>query len=138
VRPSDGIDSVLQEADYIVLIVPLTDDTRHLIGERELRLMKKRAWLINVSRGDVVQEPSLVQALEQEWIGGAILDVFSEEPLPPTSPLWTTPNCILTPHMSGRSPKYMQRAMEIFVANLNVYLADSDDYVNRINPAVGY
>lgn len=137
-RPRAGMDSLLQESDFIVVIVPLTDATRDLVGGRELRLMKKDAWLINISRGDVVEESALNQALQEHRIGGAVLDVFRTEPLPQDSPLWTAPNCIVTPHISGRSPRYMERAMEIFVSNLKTYVSGSGDYINQIDPAIGY
>ncbi|MBI4571673.1 MAG: oxidoreductase [Chloroflexi bacterium] len=81
------------------------------------------AWLINVSRGRVIDEDALVRALTQGAIAGACLDVFREEPLPETSALWSLPNVIVTPHNSGRSPLNMERATEIFVDNLGRFVA---------------
>ncbi|MCS7125590.1 MAG: D-glycerate dehydrogenase [Aigarchaeota archaeon] len=95
------IDDLLRESDFISIHVPLTNETRHLIGERELRLMKPTAILVNTSRGPVVDEKALVKALREGWIAGAGLDVFEEEPLPPTSPLIEMPNTVLTPHIGS-------------------------------------
>ncbi len=140
----EKMDRVLAESDFIVVIVPLTPDTNRMIGERELRLMKQTAWLINIARGDVVEEDALVRVLAEERIGGAVLDVFRQEPLPADHPLWQVKNCLLTPHVSGRSPKYMERAMAIFLQNLAVYRDRKvtgrtyGNFVNRVDPARGY
>jgi phosphoglycerate dehydrogenase-like enzyme len=136
--PVQEMDKVLAESDYVVVIVALTPETEGLIGEREFKQMKKSAIFINVSRGAVVDESALIRALKEEWIGGAALDVFVEEPLPPEHPLWSLPNCVITPHMSGRSPKYMERAQEIFRYNLNVYLNGTGEMINVIDPKKGY
>lgn len=95
--------SFLAQPDYLVLALPSTGDTRHLINATTLAAMKPDAILINVGRGDSVDEPALIQALRQGTIGGAILDVFEQEPLPPQSPLWSLPNTTLTPHSAARS-----------------------------------
>ncbi len=108
----------LREADYVVINLPLTPDTHHLIGEKQLRAMKRSAYLINVARGPIVDERALIQALKEGWIAGAGLDVFETEPLPPTSELWTLPNVIISPHMSAISPYYMDRAIAVFCENL--------------------
>ena len=114
---------LLRESDFVVLACPLTKETEGLIGERELRAMKPSATLINVARGRIVDESQLLRALEAGWIAGACLDVFTWEPLPETSPLWTMPNVIVTPHNSGVSPLNMERAMAIFVDNLARFVA---------------
>lgn len=136
--PRSDMDKVLTESDFVVVIVPLTPDTIQMIGERELRLMKPTAWLFNIARGDVVEEEALVRALNEEWIGGAVLDVFAEEPLPEEHPLWLAKNCLLTPHISARSPKYMERAMHIFFQNLHTYQNGNRNYINQIDPVKGY
>lgn len=136
--PRSDMDKVLTESDFVVVIVPLTPDTIQMIGERELRLMKPTAWLFNIARGDVVEEKALVRALNEEWIGGAVLDVFAEEPLPEEHPLWQAKNCLLTPHISARSPKYMERAMHIFFQNLQTYQNGNRNYINQIDPVKGY
>ena len=108
----------LRQADFVVVACPLTRETEGLIGEPELRAMKPSATLINIARGRVVQEDVLVRALQEGWIAAACLDVFAQEPLPASSPLWDLPNVILTPHNSGPSPLNMERAMAIFLDNL--------------------
>ena len=109
---------LLKLSDFVVLACPLTKETTELIGERELRAMKATATLINVARGLVVHEGALIRALQDGWIAGACLDVFTFEPLPESSPLWDMPNVIVTPHNSGPSPLNMGRAMAIFLDNL--------------------
>jgi phosphoglycerate dehydrogenase-like enzyme len=101
------------------------------MGERELRSMKPTATLINVARGRVVDEPALVRALQEGWIGGACLDVFTTEPLPDDSPLWDMPNVIVTPHNSGISPLNMERAMGVFIDNL-ARLVEGKPLRNRV------
>ncbi|GBF12365.1 D-2-hydroxyacid dehydrogenase [Tepidibacillus sp. HK-1] len=137
-RPSQ-LKELLAESDYVVVIVPLTDKTYHLIGKEELQAMKNTAYLINIARGEVVEEEALVDALKSNQIAGAVLDVFSEEPLPSEHPFWSLENCIITPHLSGRSPKYMERALEIFVYNLDQYLDKKiDQMLNRVELSKGY
>jgi phosphoglycerate dehydrogenase-like enzyme len=94
---TSGLDEMLQASDHVVLAAPLTERTRGLMNRDHLRQMKPDAYLINVSRGALVDEPALVEALEQRRIGGAALDVFEKEPLPPESPLWKTANVLITP-----------------------------------------
>lgn len=122
VLPPAGLAEVLRAADAVVIALPLTPATRGLIGERELRAMKSTAVLINVGRGPIVQEPALVQALREQWIAGAALDVFEVEPLPADSPFYALENVIVTPHVSGTSPYYMDRAVPVFSENLASYL----------------
>jgi phosphoglycerate dehydrogenase-like enzyme len=98
--------------------VPVTAATRGMIGEAELRQMKPTAFLVNIARGSVVDEPALVHALRKQWIAGAALDVFEEEPLPDDSPLWALPNALLTPHVAGEPADYARRVAEVFVDNL--------------------
>jgi phosphoglycerate dehydrogenase-like enzyme len=137
ILPPGGLPRLLAEADYIVLCVPLTGDTRGLIGERELRMMKPTAFLINIARGAVIVEPALIEALRSGWIAGAALDVFEQEPLPADSPLWDLENVILTPHISGGTERYNRRATDIFAANLRRYLDDAP-LENVVDPARGY
>ncbi|WP_109688282.1 D-2-hydroxyacid dehydrogenase [Tumebacillus permanentifrigoris] len=135
---SSGLDHVLQRSDYIVVIVPLTDQTRGLIGAREIGLMKESAVLINIARGLVVDEHALLTALQAQKIRGAGLDVFVEEPLPEDHPFWSLENVVLTPHLSSRSPKYMERAQEIFRHNLRVYTSGVGEMINVIDTKKGY
>lgn len=111
----------LPKADFVVLTVPLNYETQGMIGERELRAMKPGAYLVNIGRGPTVDESALIQALQSGWIAGAGLDVFETEPLPADSPLWDMPNTILTAHYAGRTPHYIERALSIFLDNLERY-----------------
>ncbi len=107
----------------MVLALPLTPATDKFIGEKELRAMKSTAYLINIGRGEVVDEPVLVKALEEAWMAGAGLDVFATEPLPAESRLWGLPNVIFSPHISGGVDDYVKRTMEVFIENLKRYLS---------------
>ena len=133
----EGTDDVLRAADYAVILLPLTPDTRGLIDARRLRLMKRTAVLVNVGRGPVVQEAALIDALREGWIAGAALDVFEREPLPADSPLWGMENVVITPHVSGASPSYFDRVIPLFCENLRRYLAGAP-LRNRVDPARGY
>ncbi len=118
-----SLEELLQRADYVSLHPPLTTETRHLIGERELGMMKPSAIVINTSRGPVVDEAALIKALQQGRIAGAGLDVFQKEPLPPESELWELPNVTISPHVSARSEMRDTRMTELFCENLNRYLS---------------
>jgi phosphoglycerate dehydrogenase-like enzyme len=137
VLPPSDLPYVLGESDYVVIAVPLTPETRHMIGERELRSMRPGAVLVNIARGAVVDEAALVRALKEGWIAGAALDVFEQEPLPPESELWGLENVLLTPHVSGGTPRYMERAVELFCDNLRRYL-DGRPLRNLVDPDRGY
>jgi len=116
--PITRLDELLPRANALALALPLSGDTRHLLDARRIALLKRGAWLVNVGRGALVDEAALVAALQSGQLGGAGLDVFEVEPLPPGSPLWTLPNVIVTPHNSGDSPGNQVRAAEIFLDNL--------------------
>jgi D-2-hydroxyacid dehydrogenase (NADP+) len=132
-----GLDELLGWGDFVVLAVPHTAETDRLIGRREIGLMRPEAYLINIARGSVVDEGALVEALERGGLAGAGLDVFVEEPLPATSPLWHLPNVILTPHVAGATPQYLDRALGIFMDNLRRYL-DGRPLRNLVDPVLGY
>ncbi|MHB1295712.1 MAG: D-2-hydroxyacid dehydrogenase [Anaerolineae bacterium] len=112
---------LLPRADFVVLTVPLTHETRGMIGEAELRAMKPTSYIVNIGRGGTIQEQALIHALREGWIAGAGLDVFEQEPLPKDSPLWDMENVIITAHYSGSTPHYHERAMAIFLDNLERY-----------------
>lgn len=114
----DQLGDVLQQSDIVVVAAPLTDVTAGLIGAEQLAEMREDAWLINIARGRLIDELALRRALESGWIGGAVLDVFSEEPLGPESPLYRTPNLVITPHTSWASNRVVERTVELFVDNL--------------------
>ena len=112
----------LGEFDWVVLAAPSTDDTKALIGADELAAMKPSAWLINIARGDMIDDDALLAALTAQQIGGAFLDPTNPEPLPADHPLWRAPNCVITMHLSGRSQtKMFQRAAALFLENLAAY-----------------
>ena len=108
-------------ADFIALAVPLTEATRGLIGAAELTAMRPSAWLINVARGPIVDQAALLEALRGGRLGGAVLDVFDDEPLPPGHPLWQLDNVVVTPHISG--PSTPSEIAPIFNDNLRRYVA---------------
>ncbi|WP_059103619.1 2-hydroxyacid dehydrogenase [Shouchella shacheensis] len=116
------LDELLQQADVVVVMVPLTEETRHFIGKRELDLMKPTALLVNGARGSVIDEPALVEALQQKKIHGAALDVFEQEPLPQDHPLLSLENVTLTPHIGSATAKTREgmamRAAENLVAGV--------------------
>jgi phosphoglycerate dehydrogenase-like enzyme len=120
--PADDVTAVMRDADYVVLTLPLTPETHHLIGENQFRVMKKSAIFINVARGKIVDEQALVRALKEGWIAGAALDCFETEPLPSTSELWDMPNVLISPHFSADSPYYVDRAIKVFCENLNRFI----------------
>lgn len=112
---------LFEESDFLVVLLPVTPETIHFVGEEELAAMKNSAYLINIARGAIVDEQALIKSLQENRIAGAVLDVFVEEPLPEDHVLWTLPNVIITPHNAGSSPKYIERALEIFFHNLDAY-----------------
>lgn len=125
---------LLSESDFIVIVVPLTEDSYHLIGAKELQNIKKTAYLINIARGEIIDESALIESLSNGDLAGAVLDVFSEEPLSIEHPFWSLENCIVTPHLAGRSPKYIERALEIFKYNMGLYIKqDIKDMKNLID-----
>ena len=113
--------AALADADFVIVLVPLTPATQGLIDARALAAMKRTAWILNIARGAVVDERALVQALETKTIAGAILDVFVTEPLPTDNALWTLPNVVVTPHISG--PSTVEEISPVFNDNLRRYLA---------------
>ncbi len=136
--PPEDLERLLGESDYVVLLTPLTPETRGLIGPPRLRAMRQTAWLINVARGAIVQEDALLQALREGWIAGAALDVFAQEPLPPDSPLWTAPNVLITPHNSGvQYPDFADETLAQFVENLGRYLR-GEPLRNQVDKTAGY
>lgn len=135
--PPSELHTVLAESDYVVLAVPLTSDTRHMIGEAELAVMKPNAVIVNIARGAVIDQEALIRALKAQRIGGAALDVTDPEPLPPESELWDLENVMITPHISGGTPHYMDRAIELFCDNLRRYVA-GETLRNVVDPSRGY
>jgi phosphoglycerate dehydrogenase-like enzyme len=137
VRGSDALPWLLGESDFVALCAALTSQTRHLIGETELRQMKPSACLVNIGRGGLIDEEALVAALREGKIAGAGLDVFTEEPLPADSPLWDQPGVLITPHTSGSSPRSRERLIDLFCENLRRYLA-GEQLLNLVDKGAGY
>jgi phosphoglycerate dehydrogenase-like enzyme len=135
--PAEALRSMLKECDFVVITVPKTPATSGLISTAELAVLKSTAFLIDVSRGGVVDQNALIQAFRERKIAGAALDVFPEEPLPASSPLWKLPNVIITPHIAGNTLHYDERAADLFAANLRRYLTGQTLY-NRIELGRGY
>jgi phosphoglycerate dehydrogenase-like enzyme len=137
VLPPERLDELLAESDFVVLAAPLTPDTVGLIGESSIAAMKSGAWVINVARGELVDEHALARAVRNGRIGGAVLDTFREEPLPPTSPLYDLPNVILTPHTAWSSTRVLDRSVDLFCDNVRRYAA-GEPLVNVVDPTAGY
>lgn len=137
VLPSTALHDLLGRSEFVVLALPLTDETRHIIDAGALRAMQPTAYLINIARGGVVDEAALAAALREGVIAGAGLDVFETEPLPADSPLWGLDNVIISPHVSGFTPRYDERATDLFAENLRRYVA-GEPLLNRFNPQRGY
>jgi len=129
----DQLSAMLPRADVLVLIVPHTPQTEKMIGTRELALLPRGAYFINIARGAVVDEPALIEALRSGHLSGAALDVFSEEPLPPSSPLWEMSNVLVSPHSASTSDRENGRITDLFCDNLRRYLA-GEDLRNVLNP----
>jgi phosphoglycerate dehydrogenase-like enzyme len=137
IYPPEALKSFLGECDFVVVTVPLTAKTRHMIDAAALAAMKHGSILINIARGDVVDEPALIGALENGHLGGAALDVFSHEPLPEDSPFWQMPNVIISPHIAGATPSYDDRATDLFAENLRRFVA-GEKLINAVDRALDY
>ena len=131
------LNDLLAQSDFVLVSTPLTDETRNLIGAAELHAMKPTAFLVNIARGGIVDEPALVSALKENWIAGAGLDVFEKEPLPAESEFWKLENALIAPHVSGATPNYDDRAVELFSENLRRYLR-GDALLNLVDRQAGY
>jgi len=130
------VEAFVSELDFLVVAVPLTKLTEGMIGESELRAMRPTSYLLNPARGPIVQEPALLQALEERWIAGAALDTHYQYPLPPDHPLWRMENVILTPHIAGSSlsQRFVHRLWDIFSQNARRF-ADDQPLLNELSSA---
>ena len=135
--PIEGLKGMLKECDFVVLTLPLTHETDHLFSADMLDAMKPGAGLVNVSRGDLIDEEALERTLRSGKIGSAMLDVFSQEPLPPEHPFWSIPNLIITPHTSGISARIMDDVIAFFAENIKRYIAGQELY-NVVDIERGY
>jgi phosphoglycerate dehydrogenase-like enzyme len=128
---------LLPEADFVVICAPLTERTRRMFDADALRAMKPSAYLINIARGEIIDDQALVAALREGRIAGALLDAFAPEPLPPESPYWTLPNCTVSPHISWSSPRVSERNAAILLENLRRYRA-GERLLNVVDQQAGY
>jgi len=130
--------SVLDKGDFIISILPSTKDTTYLLTDKHFDVMKDDAVFLNMGRGDLVKTETLLKAIQEEKIKHAILDVFEEEPLPEDSPLWKEDKVTITPHLSGVSARYLERALGIFKQNMHYYINGEEELDNQINIERGY
>lgn len=137
VVPLENLNRLLSQSDFVVLTLPHTPETSQMLGERELRAMKPTAYLINVGRGETVDEDALVRALEEQRIAGAGLDAFAVEPLPAHHKLWDLPNVIISPHASGRIDSYDFITTDVFCENLKRYVSGKR-LLHVVNKKRGY
>ena len=134
----DRIDEVLPEADFLYLAVPETNETKGLINKKRLDLLKATCGIVNIGRQSVMDYEHLRKKLKKNEISGAILDVFSEEPINRNSKFWDTPNLVITPHISSDSKgKYIEMVLEKFFDNLKLFI-DQKKLINRVDPNLGY
>jgi phosphoglycerate dehydrogenase-like enzyme len=137
VHPPEAIDDLVEQADATVITLPLTDETRGLISRRTIGRMRDGAIVVNVGRGGVIDEEALVAALESGKLAGAALDVFANEPLPATSPLWGLENVIISPHTAALSWHENERIIELFADNLGRYLR-GEELRSRVRTTLFY
>jgi phosphoglycerate dehydrogenase-like enzyme len=138
VHAPDDMAAVFRRSDYIINLLPYTPETEKWIDRRFFDQMKPTACFINIGRGRTVNEDDLIAALRDRKIRAMVSDVYYTEPLPPESPLWDLDNVILTPHICGVSPQYMDRAMQIIAHNVNVYLSKQGEMINLVDLKAGY
>jgi phosphoglycerate dehydrogenase-like enzyme len=137
ILPSSELNRLLSESDFVVLATPLTPETYHMMSTAQFAAMKKEAFLVNVSRGPVVDEAAIAVALRDKTIAGAALDVFEQEPLPKESPLWGLPNLMYSPHIAGYISAYPSMVQDLFVRNLERYVK-GERLETLINKKRGY
>lgn len=131
------LDELLPKADFVLLCTPVTPATTGMINQERLNKMKFGAYLINVARGPLIEDAALIEALQQQRIAGAALDVFTEEPLPADSPFWSLENVLITPHTAAVTEKLWERHYELIVENLNRFLAGKP-LLNEVDKKRGY
>ena len=145
-QPVAGIDILLShlqyhdlilESDFIVLALPLTPNTQMMFGEDEIEILRKGTYLFNIGRGGLIDEAWVLRALQNRWLAGAGLDVFIDEPLPPESPFWTLPNCIVTPHLGGATPRYWTLFADLVAKQVD-RLFVGKALENRVDKDLGY
>jgi phosphoglycerate dehydrogenase-like enzyme len=133
----DHLDELLGESDVVMIAAPHTAETNKLMGREQFSMMKRTSYLINISRGKIVDQMALVEALKAGWIAGAGLDVCEEEPLPPESELWEMQNVVITPHIAGGSQRRHERMVSFFCENLRRYL-NGEPLLNVVDQKRGF
>ncbi len=145
-RPVEGIErlvsterwhDLLPKTDFLLVTVPLTAKTRHMVDAHAFELLPSSAWVVNVARGAVIDEAAMIAALQNGTVAGAALDTFEEEPLPSDSPLWAMPNVIISPHHSGSSPRTTERVVDLFIENLRRFV-HGEELLNVVDVKEGY
>jgi phosphoglycerate dehydrogenase-like enzyme len=136
--PFNQLIDILPAVDTVISVLPSTKETKHLLKAEHFRAMKNEAIFMNFGRGDLVEDQVLVNALETGEIAYAVLDVFEQEPLPPSHPFWAMNNVVVSPHVSSHSEKYVERALDVFVPNLKKWLAEDACPSNLVNMERGY
>ncbi|MCH1627914.1 D-2-hydroxyacid dehydrogenase [Fredinandcohnia quinoae] len=132
------IEEFLPKPDFIVSVLPSTDETKYLLSEKHFNLMKSDAIFINIGRGDLVKDEVLIEALKSKKISHAILDVFEQEPLPSDHPFWDIEQVTVTPHFSSKTDMYLPRSFDIFEKNFQIFKQGSNEYINKIDLERGY
>src|SRR2546427_3666354 len=133
----DELESALRGCDVLVIAAPFSDQTDRLMSGERLAMLNRGAIVINVARGQIIDEAALISALESGHLGGAVLDVFRHEPLDPASPLWTLPNVIISPHVSGVRPDHWDEVIDLFLENLRRF-EHGDPLLNLVDVRAGY
>ncbi len=129
---------MLPSADIVISVLPSTEATRNMLGREHFKAMKNDALFMNFGRGDLFEDNTLIEALEKREIGQAVLDVFTQEPLPKDHPYWNMPNLVISPHVSSHSGNYIERALEIFVPNLKKWILKEHEPTNMVSMEKGY
>ena len=137
IGPPEFLPKLLSEADFIVLCLASVPSTERILGEKELRAMKRSAYLINLTGGKAIEEKLLVRALKEGWIAGAALDAFPRQPLPEESELWSLPNVIISPRIGGAAAQRWELLMPIFAENLRRFLS-GEKLLNLVDKERGY
>ena len=137
IYPPEMFDEILPSVDYLVIAAPSTEETKGMVGRPQFDRMKRSAFLVNIARGEIVDQDALIDALNNDRIAGAGLDVFVPDPLPDGHPLYSTKNLIITPHVSGISPMLWRRVMDIWIENIHRFLAGKP-LINQVDKKKGY
>ena len=137
IEPPERTDAVLAESDVVVVLLPLTEETRGFLSRERLARMKRGSYLVNLARGGIADEDAVLEALRDGRLAGAAFDVFAAEPLPPESPLWDAPNLWVTPHMAGGFPEILDETTRLFAENV-ARLERGEPVRNMIDRTRGY